>query len=83
MKSLLYLTVAFHYVIFISFILTVVLSWTYLPWYLYFSLGALIIRVITSRDVCPLTQLENIIRQRLGLRKSSGFLNDWILFRRK
>jgi hypothetical protein len=73
------IVVLFHYLVFFAFILTVLLSWIQLPWYLYLSVVALIARVIFSRNICPLTLLENVFRLRLDLDKSTGFLKDWII----
>ena len=78
-KNLLILLVLFHYVIFISFLLTCVLSFVQLPWYIALTMNALIFRVIFSRTECPLTTLENYYRLKLSMKPSQGFLKDYVI----
>ncbi len=78
-KILLVGIIAFHYLVFVSFILTVALSITILPWYVAISISSLIARVVVSRGECPLTVLENVIRKKLDLQTSKGFLKEYIL----
>jgi len=78
-KILLVLTIAFHYVVFVAFLLTCVLSIFNMPWYLALTLDALIFRVVFSRAECPLTSLENYYRRKLLIDDSKGFLKDYII----
>jgi hypothetical protein len=78
-KVLLLGSIALHYVVFVSFVLTAVLVLFLLPWYLGVSLIALIVRVIFSREICPLTAFENVQREKLKMYESTGFLKDYIL----
>lgn len=82
-RLLLFLTIGIHYVIFVSFILTTLCSYVFIPWFMSLTLTALIVRVIYSRDECPLTTYENHLRAKLDLLKSKGFLKDYILHPRK
>jgi hypothetical protein len=79
MWALLMLSIVFHYLVFISFVLTSVLGVVLLPWFIGITLGALIFRVIFSRSECPLTTYENYLRNNLQLKPSKGFLKDYIL----
>ena len=71
--------IAIHYLVFSSFVLTALLGSIILPWFVAITLMALIGRVITSQEECPLTTLENYIRGKLKLKSSKGFLKDYIL----
>lgn len=82
MKFLLYLVVGFHYFIFAGLCLSLILCWTELHWYFACTVSATVVRIALSREICPLTLLENRLRLKLGLSKSRGFIKDWILFRR-
>lgn len=68
-----------HYVVFVSFILSMWLSFFVMPWYLALSLSSLIARVLVSSGACPLTLLENKLRTNLHLHVSKSFLKDYIL----
>ncbi len=78
-KLLLVGIVALHYVVFLAFLLTCILSLFVLQWYVALTLNALIFRVIFSPAPCPLTTLENHVKGKLGMPHSTGFLKDWIL----
>lgn len=72
--------VTFHYLVFVAFLLTSIMSFFQLPWYIALTINALIFRVIFSRAECPLTTLENNIRKKLNMPVSKGFLTDYIIF---
>mgnify|MGYP003643778424 CR=1 FL=1 len=78
-KLVLCLVVLLHYVTFLSFVLTCLISFLFIPWFVAITLIALVIRVIFSPDECPLTTLENVFRKKLNLKPSKGFLKDYIL----
>lgn len=78
-KFYLYGTIVIHYIVFISFLLTCISGYLVMPWYIATTLIALIVRVIVSPNVCPLTSAENYFRRKLGLKSSHGFLKDYIL----
>ncbi len=82
-KLLLVVTVIVHYVVFLSFVMTAVMSVFVLKLYIAIALNALIFRVIFSSNECPLTTLENHYRTKLLMNKSRGFLKDYILFPKK
>lgn len=78
-KAYFLVLVLVHYIIFFSFVTCILLAWRDLPWYAYLTLTALIVRIMVSRDKCPLTLLENKYRARLKMRASTGFLKDWVI----
>lgn len=73
------LTIVLHYVVFVAFLLTCLLSIFNMPWYVALTLDALIFRVIFSRAECPLLSLENYFRKNLLIDASRGFLKDFII----
>ena len=80
MNKLIFATiVALHYLVVFCLVLTAIYSWALFPIYVYVTIVVLIIRVLYSRDPCPLTVLENKYRERLGYCKSRGFVLDWIV----
>ncbi len=78
-KVLLVLIVLFHYVVFVSFVLTTVLSLFELHWYIAIAMNALIFRVIFSPTACPLTTIENVYRKKLGMSLSRVFMKEYLL----
>lgn len=76
---LLILLVGIHYFIFICLVVSTIMSWFMLPWYIAGAIATGNTRIIVSRDECPLTTLENKIRIKLNWKKSRGFLADYIL----
>lgn len=79
-KCVLFMTIAIHYVVFVSFVLSAFIGWLTLSWYIAIALDALIVRVIVSPMECPLTTIENKYRIKLGLLTSKGFLRDYIIY---
>lgn len=77
--TMLLVYVGIHYGIFGSFVLTSILGFVTLPWYVATTLLALIGRVIFSAQECPLTTFENRCRKKLGIPLSHGFLKDYLL----
>lgn len=73
------LTVAVHYFIFSGLLVSLLMCWFVLPWYLACTVAATVVRLATSREMCPLTALENKFRRKLHMAESTGFLKDWIL----
>jgi hypothetical protein len=49
------------------------------PWYIATPLMVYITSLITTRVECPMTNLENSIRGRLGMRKIGGFVGHYML----
>lgn len=73
------ISVIIHYAVFLSFVLTCILGFASLPWYVAITLLALIGRVIFSSQECPLTTFENKCRKKLNVPISHGFMKSWIL----
>lgn len=75
---LFYLVVAIHFFV----IFGVVAAFFVLPfkedWYVALPLMTYILYLLTTRVECPLTNLENYLRQRLGMKKIGGFVGHYI-----
>lgn len=82
-KALLLLIIGAHYVVFISFVLSGLLSFLYLPWFMAITLSSIVVRTVFDPYECPLTSLENNQRVLLGLALSRGFLKDYIIYPRR
>lgn len=78
LKALLYFVILFHFVV----IFTVISSFFVLPfkapWYIAVPLMIYIFYLVTTRVDCPLTNFENFIRSKLGMRKISGFVGFYM-----
>lgn len=51
----------------------------YQPWYVALPLEVFIVRLVFSRSLCPLTELENTIRQKLGYKRIGGFVGNYFV----
>ena len=80
LKVLLYLVIALHMFIVIGN-LGAFLALPFLaPWYVAIPLCSFLIHLMFNQALaCPLTALENDIREKLGMRKISGFIGHYIM----
>lgn len=78
-RGLYVLVVGLHYGVFFAFVITSLVGILLFPWYVYLTIVSLIARVLVSREICPLTVVEDYIGAKIGYAKSKGFLKDWIL----
>ena len=74
-----YALVVTHYVLVLSVGLAFVLLPFLAPWYIALPLMTFIVFFASNRVECQLTNLENIIRKRLGLRRISGFIGHYMI----
>lgn len=88
LRACLYLVVIFHFmVVFTNIAAALVLPFTSLimDWPFWFTvllvtpIESLIITLTFSREQCPITRLENVIRRRLGLREIGGFIGYYLI----
>lgn len=75
-----YFLVAFHMMViignFAAFFLAPILS----PWYEALPICSFILLITCSRELkCPLTRLENYIRQELGMKRIGGFIGHYFI----
>jgi hypothetical protein len=79
MKFLLNLLVALH----MAVIFGILVSFCVLPfkadWYVALPLMVYILSLLFTRVECPLTNLENKVRQKLGMKRIGGFVGHYIV----
>ena len=76
-NAALYSTVAFHsFVIVVNIIAFFVLPFMY-PLWVWMPLNSFLLTVTFTREICPLTRLENSIRTSLDLPRIGGFIGHY------
>ena len=76
-KTCLYSLVAFHsFVITVNIIAFFVLPFLY-PLLVWMPVNSFILTITFTREICPLTRLENYIRTSLGMPRIGGFLGHY------
>ena len=77
-KTLLYALVLFH----MSVVVTNIVSFFILPFcyplYLWVPVNSFILAVSFTRELCPLTRLENHLRRSLGMKPIGGFIGQYV-----
>jgi len=78
-KISLYSVVTFHFfVVTVNIIAFFVLPFLY-PLLVWMPVNSFILTVTFTREICPLTRLENYIRTSLGLSRIGGFLGHYMV----
>ena len=80
----LYSVIVFHFfVIFVNIAAFFLLPFIY-PLWVWMPLNSFILTVTFTREVCPLTRLENYLRTSLGMSRIGGFIRHYMVqpFRR-
>jgi len=78
-KLLLYLVAVFHmFVIAVNISAFFVLPFLY-PLWVWMPLNSFILTVTFTREICPLTRLENKLRTSLGMSRIGGFLGHYLV----
>ena len=80
----LYSVISFHFfVIFVNIAAFFLLPFIY-PLWVWMPLNSFILTVTFTREVCPLTRLENYLRTSLGIPRIGGFIGHYLVkpFRR-
>lgn len=80
----LYSVISFHFfVIFVNVLAFFLLPFIY-PLWVWMPLNSFILTVTFTREVCPLTRLENYLRTSLGMSRIGGFIGHYMVkpFRR-
>lgn len=81
LKTLLYLIVITHFVLLIAMSVCFIILPFLAPWYTALPLEVFIVRLALDRNPkgCPLTNLENSVRMKLGMKRIGGFIGYYIL----
>ena len=78
-QALLYFVIVFHmFVIFINIGAFFLLPFLYPVW-VWMPVNSFILTVTFTREVCPLTRLENYLRTSLGMPRIGGFIGHYIV----
>jgi len=78
-KCLLCLTVLFHtFVVVVNMAAFFILPFYY-PLWVWMPLNSFILTVTFTREICPLTRVENYIRTSLGMSRIGGFLGHYFI----
>jgi hypothetical protein len=78
-KGLLYSVILFHaFVIMVNILAFFILPFYY-PLWVWMPLNSFILTVTFTREICPLTRVENYIRTSLGMSRIGGFLGHYLV----
>ena len=78
-KTCLYSLIAFHcFVVTVNIVAFFILPFLY-PLLVWMPLNSFILTVTFTREICPLTRLENYIRTSLGMPRIGGFLGHYMV----
>jgi len=78
-KCLLYFTILFHAFVIVVNIAAFFILPFYYPLWIWMPLNSFILTVTFTREICPLTRLENSIRTSLGMSRIGGFLGHYFV----
>tara|TARA_Y100000310_G_C19941715_1_gene472847 strand:- start:25 stop:483 length:459 start_codon:yes stop_codon:yes gene_type:complete len=78
-KGLLYSVILFHaFVIMVNIAAFFVLPFYY-PLWVWMPLNSFILTVTFTREICPITRVENYIRTSLGMSRIGGFIGHYFV----
>ena len=78
-KACLYFVIVFHFfVIAINVAAFFILPFLY-PLWVWMPLNSFILTVTFTREICPMTRLENSLRTSLGMSRVGGFIGHYIV----
>ena len=78
-RGLLYFIILFHsFVIVVNIVAFFVLPFYY-PLWVWMPLCSFILTVTFTREICPITRLENYLRTSLGLPRIGGFIGHYFI----
>jgi hypothetical protein len=79
-RILLYLTIGSHMLVVLGNLASLFALPFVAPWYVAFPCCSFVVLVSFSREiVCPLTRLENGLRQKLNLPPIKGFISHYLV----
>ena len=78
-KALIYLVILFHcFVIIVNIAAFFILPFLY-PLWVWMPVCSFILTVTFTREICPITRLENYLRTSLGLPRIGGFIGHYFI----
>lgn len=78
MKALFIAVVLLHYLLIILVGLSIPMLILSTDWFIWLPLTVLILQIPTSLGRCPLTELENVIRKKMGMPIIRSFIKEYI-----
>lgn len=73
------LVVVIHYLVVVSNVISCFIIPFIFPWYVAVSIISGIVSLLTTRNSCPLTDLENKLRKKLGMKPIKGFIKAYVI----
>ncbi len=74
-----YLLVIAHMILVIGFAVAFVILPFYTEWYVALPLMTFMFFFVTTRNECQITNLENYMRQRMGMKRIGGFVGHYFM----
>ena len=78
-KAILYSIISFHMVIVVVNIMAFFILPFMYPLWMWVPVNSFILTVTFTREVCPLTRLENYLRTSLGMSRIGGFIGHYFI----
>lgn len=78
LKALFIAIVAIHYILIILVGLSIPMLILSTEWFIWLPLTVLIIQIPTNLSRCPLTELENVVRRKMGKPTIRSFIKEYI-----
>ena len=79
LKGLLWFVVVFHVGVILGNLAAVPMLIIFRPWYEALPLTSIVTIISCTRIECPLTRLENMVRDELGMPRIGGFIKHYLL----
>ena len=78
-KAILYSIISFHmFIVVVNIMAFFILPFMY-PLWMWVPVNSFILTVTFTREVCPLTRLENYLRTSLGMSRIGGFIGHYFI----
>lgn len=79
MRVLLWFVVIVHFLLLFAVVGALFVIPFRCPWYISIPLIIYIVSLLATRVECPLTNLENAIRSRIGMKRIGGFVGNYVV----
>lgn len=73
------LVVFIHYLVVVGNVVSCFVVPFIFPWYVAVSIISGVVSLLTTRNPCPLTIMENKLREKLGMKPIKGFIKAYII----
>lgn len=79
MKLALYFVVVVHFVLVLAMLMSFFVLPFMEPWYIALPIDVFLVFLVTNPIACKITELENWLRQKLGMKRIGGFISHYIV----